>query len=821
MQTLPLLWLSAVFVSGILIGDLVGWRVAAWLSVFIGAILIHLTNSLLRSRLPGLRFIQWFTETPASQPQIPFPATVLLAVLALGAARLAGTQPTITPQHIAWYNDRESSYVIEGTLSAPPDQRDTYTNLRIAVEQVHPAHDLLFTPVHGQLLVRAPVGGAWQYGDLVRIQGYLKTPPEAETFSYREYLERQAVFSMLSCSYQSPDECVIVLQHRQGNPVLGVIYALREHALQMVHHLMPDPEGSLLAGILLGIESGIAEDLQQAFRDTGTAHIIAISGFNFTIISSLFIVTFSRLFGRWRGALVALLSIALYALLVGAGAGVIRAAIMSGVSLGARQFGRRQHAVTSLSFTAALMAFIEPQVLWDVSFQLSFTATLGLILYAEPLSQAAIRFLTDRLHLTNRSYAKKLSGPLGEYFMFTLAAQVTTLPVTIYHFQRLSILSLIANPLILPAQPPIMGLGGLAVLLGSISLPLGQGVAWLCWLPLAYTTRMVEWLANFHLGNLVLGRSSLISVLLFYALLLGWTFGGQRLKTWLASWRSSPASPPDYRLWKRLTWPFLAALFAFTIITWQAVLNRPDDRLHLTVLDVGSGDAILIQTPGGRNLLVDGGPSVNQLSDALGRRLPLINRKLDVLIIAATSREQVSALPETLPRFPPASILWSGAPMGSDSARRLQQYLAQARLPITLAQTGQALDLGQEARLHILSASSHGAVLLVEWGNFRALLPVGLDFTAMDRFTADVSQAPVTVLLLAQSGYAPLNPPEWIARWQPQLVLLSVAAGDYEGRPQAETLAAVEGYHLLRTDQNGWIEVSTDGKNMWVEVEQR
>ena len=137
------------------------------------------------------------------------------------------------------------------------------------------------------------------------------------------------------------------------------------------------------------------------------------------------------------------------------------------------------------------------------------------------------------------------------------------------------------------------------------------------------------------------------------------------------------------------------------------------------------------------------------------------------------------------------------------------------------AQSGQALDLGQGARLHVLSANSHGAVLLLEWGNFRALLPVGLDFTVMEQLMNDASQGPVSALLLAQSGYAPLSPPEWITRWQPQAILLSVGAGDLEGRPQAETLQAMQGYTLLRTDQNGWIRLSTDGEEMWVQVEKK
>jgi competence protein ComEC len=119
----------------------------------------------------------------------------------------------------------------------------------------------------------------------------------------------------------------------------------------------------------------------------------------------------------------------------------------------------------------------------------------------------------------------------------------------------------------------------------------------------------------------------------------------------------------------------------------------------------------------------------------------------------------------------------------------------------------------------MLAATRRGAVLLLEWKRFRALLPVGLDFDSLDALMKDARQGPVTALLLAEGGYAPLNPPEWIARWQPQAALLSVGAGNLEGLPDPETLAALEGYTLLRTDRNGWIELSTDGEKLWVETE--
>lgn len=137
------------------------------------------------------------------------------------------------------------------------------------------------------------------------------------------------------------------------------------------------------------------------------------------------------------------------------------------------------------------------------------------------------------------------------------------------------------------------------------------------------------------------------------------------------------------------------------------------------------------------------------------------------------------------------------------------------------AQTGHALDLGDGARLEALTVTPKGVVLLLEWGHFRALLPIGLDFESLAALLQDHNQGPVSALLLAEGGFAPLNPAEWIARWRPQVILLSVAAGDRNGRPDAETLKAAEGYTVLRTDLNGWIELSTDGEQMWVEVERK
>jgi competence protein ComEC len=472
------------------------------------------------------------------------------------------------------------------------------------------------------------------------------------------------------------------------------------------------------------------------------------------------------------------------------------------------------------------MSLFQPGVLWDIGFQLSFAATLGLILYADPFLES---FNTLAGEILPPDRVKRLAGPVGGYLLFTLAAQVTTLPLILHYTGVLSLSALLANPLVLPVQPPLMILGGIATLVGLISFTLGQWIAYLAWPFLAFTIRAVEWLAGMPGGVLYLGSMGAKTLLLYYATLFGWSLW-RWLKARQAEQESAQpgSSLPEEKpaLLERSVeylrlrpWLPLMTLGVLTLVAWRGAESSPDGILHITILNVGSGEAILIRTPGGRSLLINGGPSGLALADALGRRLPPAQRQFDWWVIANGDEEAVTALPPILDRYPPDQVIWAGPSHGTYASRNLWEALTVANLPVTTAQTGQVLELDGGGSLQMLEVGSRGATLLLDWGEFSLLLPIGMNFEAMEHLQPQIQ--PVTALLLAESGYAPLNPDKWLEALDPQFVLLSVAADDRQRLPDQEVLASLEGYTLLRTDQNGWIELSTDGKQMWVEAERR
>jgi competence protein ComEC len=494
--------------------------------------------------------------------------------LFLGALRYQLTQSPPDVGQLAFYNDKPEPVTITAVVNRPPIPHDSYVEYRLAAEALALPGEVP-QPVRGGLLAQLPLGSDWSYGDRLRLLGELEMPADGEDFSYRRVLARWGIGSLISFPR------VQQLDSSAGSPFLAALYGLRERSLETIHELYRDPEASLLAGILLGDESGLSEPLKDAFNATGARHIIAISGFNITIIAGFALGVFQRWLGPRRGAWMAAGVIGAYTLLVGADAAVVRAAVMGGLALLARQTGSRQVGLNTLAFTAAIMAAFNPLLVWDVGFQLSVAATLGLVLYAERLTAWAHRALAVRL---SADWAQRLSRPVSEYLLLSLAAQATTLPLLLYHFQRLSLVSIPVNVLILPAQPALMMLGGLSVVTGPIFLPLGSLLAAAAWPFAAFSIRVVELAAALPGAALALAPLNFGWVLLYFLVLFAATH--RKWLPWLSRLRPRPA--------------FVFAAFSLvTLWLWSAAFARPDGLLSLRLLDTGGGEALLIRTPTG------------------------------------------------------------------------------------------------------------------------------------------------------------------------------------------------------------------------------
>ncbi|NLN69640.1 MAG: ComEC family competence protein, partial [Chloroflexi bacterium] len=463
---LPFFWLALAGLGGIVLADLVKYPAWVWLA----GMLICFLALILAWCLPGAWVLTHHLRRLTRVEQ-RLPGALLALVFCLGGWRCAASRLAIVPEHAAYYNERGTVQLV-GTVVQPPDFRDHITNLTVEVESLEVFSGVVQTAspaeISGRVLVQMQPGDNWAYGMRISVTGQLRTPPEGDDFSFRDFLARKGVGSLMT--YPQIDR----VEFGRGNPFKTIIFDLHTRAYTVLQTLFPSPEADLLAGILLGRDQGLSPTLQDAFRRTGTAHIIAISGFNIAILAGLFSAVFTRLLGRKWGALAAVSAISIYAIFVGGDAAVVRAAIMGALGVMGGMFGRRQNGLNSLGLAALGMALIDPNIAWDIGFQLSMAATLGLVLYAQPLEERFVKLASRQI---SEERAQKLVGPVSEFFLFTLAAQVMTLPIMIYHFGGVSWITLLANPLILPPQALVMALCGLTLLAGLVLPGLGQVLA--------------------------------------------------------------------------------------------------------------------------------------------------------------------------------------------------------------------------------------------------------------------------------------------------------------------------------------------------------
>ncbi len=392
--------------------------------------------------------------------------------------------PCLPETHIARLADRAEegkTVVVTGVVTGWPEARGRGMRYRVRVESVRYQGDT--RPMWGDILIYASRYPTFQYGDRVRIVGTLSRPPIFEDFDYRRYLARKHIHATLRA------QRVVPLDAGHGWWLWRGLYGLRARAAAVIDATLPEPYAALAKGILLGIESDIPRDLYGDFNATGTSHIIVISGFNIAIVAGLFLALLGPLLGSRRAGLVSVLGIGLYVLLVGADAAVVRAGIMGGIFAIGRVVGRRTHALNSLFGSALVMLAFNPLTLWDVGFQLSFLATLGLIVILPSLQNAFQQTLSPFMPT---HWKGPLFDLLNEALVVTAAAQITTTPLIVATFGRLSLISLLTNALILPVQPLIMLGAGISTAAGLLWLPVGRVLAQIPLLPLVWTVSVVR-----------------------------------------------------------------------------------------------------------------------------------------------------------------------------------------------------------------------------------------------------------------------------------------------------------------------------------------
>ena len=586
----------------------------------------------------------------------------------------------------------------------------------------------------------------------------------------------------------------------------GPLDGLRETLADPLRRLIPEPEGGIVRGIVLGERAAVDADLASAFARSGTSHLLAISGFNMTLVATA-VGLLVR--GRVRPVVTASLTVTCvlaYSVLVGLAPSVARAAVMAVVASLGVAFGRRAATDNALALAVATMVGIDASAIGDVGFLLSAIATAGLLYLGDPISR--------RLMF--------LPGAIRQGLATTLAATLPTIPIVAAVFGRVSLVSPAANLVAVPLFPPLMLAGAATATLGAVSVDLAQLPGLLAY-ALAFLLRMVvETSAAVPLASLAvpdgplpgLGYGALIAVGLFFgpsvvSRLVGAI--GLRLR-----WPRRPR--PGLVSTSHLAKPaiLLSAVLVLVGAGGAATVFWPaSPGVRVRALDVGQGDAYLVQFDG-RTLLVDGGPDPSRLLAELGASLPPWARRIDVVALTHAHADHADGLIAVLERYEVGLAIEPVGLNPGSVATAWADRIARARVPRRAVAAGMRLRIG-EATIAVLAPDGDprvdvpSLVLRLERGAF-SMLFMG---DATEQAQADLLLSPGSlasrVYVPPHHGAASAYAVPLVEAVHPSAAVISVGAQNRYGHPTPETLAALGRVPTYRTDRDGTVELDQGG----------
>ena len=683
-------------------------------------------------------------------------AALLVGVAAVGALR--GREAPLPPDHVARL-DLPMVVRIEGRLAVEPTRwAPDRTRLLIDADQADGA------PASGRIQVTV-YGVPPPLTEGQRIAAPLKVHPATGfrnpgTFDYAAHLAREGVRVVATARAES-----LTLLDDPSPP-----WAVRVKRASMtaMGRALPPTSAALLAGLLLGERTELPRDIDDAFRRAGVYHVLAVSGFNVALLAAA-VWALCRLahLPRRASAATAIVVVIGFALVVGPSPSVLRAVVTAVLVLAALLLERDASVTNSLAVAALAILAVRPGDLFDPGFQLSFAATLGIVV--APLPRSAV------------------FGALG----VSAAAQLAVLPVALTHFNQLSTIGVVANLGVVPLAGAATIVGLVAVALSFLSETVG-GVAFDAVWPVLLLLRGVVALAARVPGAVVhLPAPGWIAVTCYLgglALLLVW------YETRARDGRRSP-----------LLLGIVLLALAVGVAAWPLV--RPSDgRLRLTVLDVGQGDAIVIETPDGRTILVDAGSGGPMRLDA-GERVVapfLWNRgvlRLGGAAVTHDDADHAGGMPAVRRLFR-IDEQWTGASFPSEP-RRFGRALVTALPPLD-APGGRRNDAG--------------LVLRIEMGLVSFLLASDIGAAREHELVASGTRFGSTVLKVAHHGSRSSTTLEFLRAVRPTVAAISVGARNPYGHPDPGVLARLAeiGARVYRTDRDGAVIFETDGGTLTV-----
>jgi competence protein ComEC len=719
---------------------------------------------------------------------------LLAGCLAAGALR-ANLAQAISANDIGIFAESSPEAWLCGEVADSPDFRSGRYHFPLKTQRIRTV--TAWTAVRGTVLVSSDSLGDVQIGETLLLRGFLRLADGSRNpgaFDYRAYLQAQNISALFYCQNRTP------LWRATPREMFAWRRAIAHSKIWIETQLSRIAHGqnlALLRGLLIGERDEISKEVVEAFQRTGLVHILAVSGSNVGFIVVIIFTMLSLLrVPRKRRPAFLLLGIVFYMLLTGAQPPVVRATIMAAVIIIGELIERQADIYNSLGVAALVILLWQPLQLFQLGFQLTFVAVLGIAYLYQPLALLFRRMLPTRWQPVRWTLS---------LLAVSFAAQLATLPFALHAFGRLPIAAILGNLIVIPASFIIIVTATAACAFSFIplvantfgniaDLATGAMIAftrWLAQIPLAYVDGVYvsPWL------------------LLVYAIAIAT----------LVEWRRSPIAR---------RWLLPAGLLALNIFIWQSAWTA-GPKLRVTFFDVGQGDAALLEFPRGR-LLIDAGPLQENYDAAERVLLPYFQRRgvrqLDAVVITHPHADHLGGLSTLLQKIKIKKVFVCGVETNSPLEQHCEKLADSLQVPLSALRAGERLPDFAPAQVFALHPQRNESnfeqlndasiVVKVIFGQHAFLFPGDAEFEGESHLLQSAPVLDSDVLKVGHHGSNTSSLPKFLIAVSPQWAVTSVGRWNNFGHPDPQVIARYDslGIRILRTDREGAVIFETDGK---------
>lgn len=711
------------------------------------------------------------------------------------------------------YKNVSENLEIVGTIISNPMDKQYKNQYILKVEKIN--ENKSYKNTNLQLNVKKEEK-LLSYGDKIIIKGNFEEASSARNeggFDYKQYLKSKNVYGIISV-----DKKDIKLIKKNNVDVIDLLANKVSNSMKIkIEQNLSNETSKLLSGILIGNKNNLQKEIQEDFRNSSLSHVLAISGMHvsYIMLGITFVINKMK-FNKKISKIITIFILLFFIILTGKTASVTRACFMSSYIILASLFHKKAHVLASISISLLIILIINPYLILDIGLQLSYGGTIGIVLIYPILKK-----LKKKKEDKNSKFKKiihKVKEKILDIILITISANLVIFPIVLFHYNTISFTFIISNLLISPIIGIIIILGFISVFASYIISPISKVMFLILQTFLNLLIKIAHFCAELPFSKVYFPTPKIYVIIIYYVFLIFIILERNKII-----------------VIKKINKKIII-IFVIIIIILNLILNFIPKTFTISFIDVGQGDSMLISTPKGKKILIDGGGSRDEESFNIGKQtlIPyLLNKgitKLDYILISHFDSDHATGVAQILGKIDVSSIILTRQLEENDIYRHILSIAKEKKIKLIYVKEGDVLKIGgikisiihPENKLMINNPMNNNSIVCkVEYNSFSMLLTGDIEMEAEELILRKNINLKADVLKVAHHGSKTSTTGEFLKAINPKVALIGVGKNNNFGHPSNEVIQRLKenGTRIYRTDENGEISITVNKKGRIIKIQ--